>query len=255
MILNCITKLGYRNSSITPTFIFKHTETCPVNYMKKKTTDRSLDSEKDTIKRALKSGPVRLAIFPEEWFLFFHNKTGVTGPYIFGICLTNYLVSKEIFIMEHEYYIGLSIFVVLYFATTNFGNIFAEYLDKQVDAYVNDIENERKAEKNVFDQQIKQAEDAIWRAQGQKVLMDAKKENILMQLEAVYRERLMHAYRSIKGRMDYQVKLHQSNARIQQKWMIEWIIDQVKKSITPDFEKRVFDNAILQIADAAGRVK
>lgn len=66
-------------------------------------------------------------------FQFFYNKTGVTGPYVFGAGLATYLFSKEIYVMEHEYYSGLSIAIMVIFATKKFGPQLAAYLDKEVD--------------------------------------------------------------------------------------------------------------------------
>lgn len=66
-------------------------------------------------------------------FRFFHAKTGVTGPYVFGAGLTTYLFSKEIYVMEHEYYSGLSILLMVVYATKKFGPVLAAYLDKEVD--------------------------------------------------------------------------------------------------------------------------
>lgn len=66
-------------------------------------------------------------------FQYFYPKTGVTGPYVFGAGLTTYLCSKEIYVMEHEYYSGLSILIMVVYATKKFGPKVAAYLDKEVD--------------------------------------------------------------------------------------------------------------------------
>lgn len=207
------------------------------------------------LKRAMYSGKVRLGFIPENCFLFFHPKTGVSGPYIFGIAVANYLASKEIFVMEHEYYSGLSWIVILYLAVTKLGPGVGASLDAEVDAVAKEFDDDRKAEINYYETVIKDGKDAQWRADGQKLLMDAKKENIAMQLEAAYRERFMHVYRTVKGRMDYHLKRYQAEARIQQRWMIGWILENVRKGITPDFEKQALDRAIQDLAAAAGRAK
>lgn len=66
-------------------------------------------------------------------FQYFYPKTGVTGPYVFGAGLATYMCSKEIYVMEHEYYSGLSILLMVVFATKKFGPSMAAYLDKEVD--------------------------------------------------------------------------------------------------------------------------
>lgn len=66
-------------------------------------------------------------------FQYFYPKTGVTGPYVFGAGLLTYLCSKEIYVMEHEYYSGLSILLMVVYATKKFGPGLAAYLDKEVD--------------------------------------------------------------------------------------------------------------------------
>lgn len=47
---------------------------------------------------------------------------------------------------------------------------------------------------------------AQFQADGVKMLFDAKRENVSLQLEAVYRERIMEVYQEVKKRLDYQVE-------------------------------------------------
>ncbi|XP_013189072.2 ATP synthase subunit b, mitochondrial-like [Amyelois transitella] len=237
-----------------PTAIYaKHSPVCPVGKGGSKGSPSAGGSKGGGLKRRLTSGKVRLAFIPEEWFQFFHSKTGVSGPYVFGLAVANYCLSKEIYVMEHEYYLGLSIFIVIALVHKNLGPAIAATLDKEVDDRVNELESGRKLEKDYHEQTIKSAKDAQWRAEGQKLLMDAKKENIAMQLEAIYRERMMHVYKMVRGRMDYHLKRYQSEARIHQKWMIGWILENVQKSITPEFEKQALDRAIQDLATAASQ--
>lgn len=65
--------------------------------------------------------------------MFFHKKTGVTGPYVFGAGLTTYLLSKEIYVLEHEYYTGLGILIIMVMGAKKFGKPLANYLDKGID--------------------------------------------------------------------------------------------------------------------------
>lgn len=66
-------------------------------------------------------------------FEFFYEKTGVTGPYMFGTGLITYLCSKEIYVMEHEFYTGISLGIICLYATKKLGPHIAKYLDKEVD--------------------------------------------------------------------------------------------------------------------------
>jgi hypothetical protein len=63
--------------------------------------------------RPIEKAPVRLGIFPEEWFQAFYSKTGVTGPYMALVSIGTFLVSKEYFVLEHDFYVGIGLAVVL----------------------------------------------------------------------------------------------------------------------------------------------
>ncbi|XP_072933118.1 ATP synthase subunit b, mitochondrial [Epargyreus clarus] len=198
-------------------------------------------------------GKVRLGFVPEEWFQFFHPKIGVTGPYTFGVGLATYLCSKEIYVMEHEYYTGLSLFVMVYYVATKFGPKLGAYLDKEVDAVENSWNEDRENSIKQLQDAIAQEKDAQWRAQGQEQLIEAKKENVLLQLEAAYRERMMNVYNEVKRRLDYQLEKSNLERRIAQKHMVEWIVSNVTKAITPDQEKQTLDRCIADLGALAAR--
>lgn len=63
----------------------------------------------------------------------FYPKTGVTGPYVFGAGLITYLCSKEIYVMEHEYYSGISLAIMCVVAVKKLGPPIAAFCDKEID--------------------------------------------------------------------------------------------------------------------------
>ncbi|KAM3958899.1 ATP synthase subunit b, mitochondrial [Aphomia sociella] len=198
-------------------------------------------------------GKVRLGFLPEEWFQFFHSKTGVTGPYTFGVGLATYLFSKEIYVMEHEYYTGLSLAVMVYYAAKKFGPNLAAWLDKEVESVEKEWNEGRQQTIKDLETSIEEEKKAQWRAHGQELLIEAKKENVLLQLEAAYRERAMNAYTEVKRRLDYQLEKANVERRLSQKHMVEWIVANVTKAITPDQEKQTLDRCIADLNALAAR--
>merc|ERR1711931_386667 len=148
--------------------------------------------------RPIDKPPVRLGIFPEEWFTALYPKTGVTGPYMALVGVGTFLASKEYFVMEHDFYVGLGLAVVLTGVVKSAG--------------------------------------PDWIA--------AKKEAVGLQLEAVYRSRLQNAYTQVKKRLDYQLETANVVRRMEQKHMVDWIIGNVKASITPAQEDAALKKCI-----------
>ncbi|KAI4502497.1 hypothetical protein M0802_002409 [Mischocyttarus mexicanus] len=195
-------------------------------------------------KRLVDPSPVRFGFVPDSWFTFFYPKTGVTGPYVFGTSVLAYLLSKEIYVLEHEFYNGVSFAMIWIFLVKKFGPTVSKYLEKEQDKEIEEWENSRKEDIKDAEENIKETKDAIWRAEGQTLLMEAKRENIKMQLEAVYRERLIHVYNEVKKRLDYNAQIQIVERRIAQKHMVQWIINNVLKAITPEQEKATLQQCI-----------
>lgn len=209
-------------------------------------------SERDLVNfprpvRLSEPGKVRLGFIPDEWFQFFYKKTGVTGPYTFGVGLATYLCSKEIYVMEHEYYTGLSIAIMAVLAVKKLGPAIAQYADKEIETYEKSWKEERETEISDLQQAVKNEEKSQWQADGQVMLMDAKRENVSLQLEASYRERLMSAYGEVKKRLDYQLERQAIETRIAHKHMIQWVVKQVLSSITPAQDKETINKCIADL--------
>ncbi|XP_071541349.1 ATP synthase subunit b, mitochondrial [Panulirus ornatus] len=183
--------------------------------------------------RPIEPGKVRMGFIPEEWFQFFYSKTGVTGPYMFGVGLTTFLCSKEIYVMEHEFYTGISLFIMVVYAVKKFGPPLASFLDKKIEDIEGSWVKYRESSIENINSTIEMEKKAQWSAQGESMLFDAKRENVALQLEACYRERLAMVHSEVKKKLDYQLETANVKTRLEQKHMVNWIVNNVKSSITP----------------------
>ncbi|XP_014217989.2 ATP synthase subunit b, mitochondrial, partial [Copidosoma floridanum] len=165
-------------------------------------------------------------------------------PYMFAAGLSTYLISKEIYVLEHEFYSGLSLALALIVAIKKFGPSVAKYIDKNIDEYEQSWESSRTDQIKELQNLIEHEKKEQWRTDSQKMIADIKRDNINMQLEAVYRERLSHVYQEVKRRLDYQVQLQNMERKLAQKHMVEWIVENVKKGFTPDQEKIILTRCI-----------
>lgn len=184
-------------------------------------------------------------------FQYFYKKTGVSGPYAFGVSLFTYLASKEIYVMEHEYYAGISFFALLIIGIKKFGPAVKKSLDAEVDQIEADWEQGRKDQIAANEEAVEHEQKEQWRADGQLMLNDAQKENVALQLEAAYRERLAQVFTEVKRRLDYQVEIQLVERRVKQKHLVNWVSNKVLGSITPDQDKETLSKCIADLGALA----
>jgi len=204
-------------------------------------------------KRQETNDPVRLGFLPDSWFTFFYPKTGVTGGYAFGAGLLTYLLSKEIWVLEHEFWGGVSFFMMIIYAIKKFGPQTRAWLDKEQKDYLDKLNSGKIEQLQSLSDSIEQEKRSQFEADGMKMLFDVKRENVTLQLEGVYRERLMEVYQEVKRRLDYQVEKVNVERNIQQKHMVNWIVDSVKKSITTESEQENIKKCIGDLKALAAR--
>ncbi|GFQ73055.1 ATP synthase subunit b, mitochondrial [Trichonephila clavata] len=195
-------------------------------------------------KRAEYPGKVRFAFLPDEWFTFFYKKTGVTGPYLFGTGLLTFLLSKELYVIEHEFSTGCALFFLIYIACKKFGPAGREYIEKDFEARLAQENKDKEDAMKQLTDMMAEEQKNVWYTAGQKILMEAKRENVQMQLETEYRRRMMQVYEQVKKRLDYQLDMYNTKRKLEQKHMVDWIVNSVIKSITPQQEKEALQKCI-----------
>lgn len=99
--------------------------------------------------------------------------------------------------MEHEFYNSLSLLSIILIVYIKYGDKIGEALDKLVDEYEANMNQIKQENLDNFENEIKNLEKAKWSAQGQLMVYDIRKQNVLMQLEATYRERLAQVYNEV----------------------------------------------------------
>ncbi|XP_040564359.1 ATP synthase subunit b, mitochondrial [Lepeophtheirus salmonis] len=223
-----------------------------VTGLRSASTATSEDSQRDLVNfprrvRPIEPGSVRLGIFPEEWFNALSTKSGATGPYVFLASFGTFLVSKEYFVVEHDFYSGLALCIILGTINNKFGADIKNYLSGLVAGDEDKLRSIRQKEFDKFNEAIAEEEKVQWMASSYETLIEAKKESVALQLENAYRSRLQEAYLRVKERLDYQLETANVHRRMEQKHMVNWILDGVKKAITNKQEEDALKKAIADL--------
>lgn len=197
--------------------------------------------------RPIDPSPVRMGLFPAEWFEAFYSKTGVTGPYMAVVSAGTFLASKEYFIIEHDFYAGVALAIVMFGIVKNVGPGLNEVLEKRLNEDEHALKSIRQNEidlmnASIADEKTAQLDAAVWED-----IITAKKEAVGLQLEGAYRQRLNDAYSQVKKRLDYQLEVSNVVRRMEQRHMVDWIISNVKKSITPAQEDAALKKCIADL--------
>ncbi|XP_028652914.1 ATP synthase F(0) complex subunit B1, mitochondrial [Erpetoichthys calabaricus] len=184
-----------------------------------------------------KGGKVRYGLIPEEFFQFLYPKTGVTGPYMLGTGLLTYLLSKEIYVINHETVAAASIGIIIIYGIKKYGPSVAAFIDKLNEEKVAKAQEVKDTAMKCLDQAVQNEKKEQWRVDGRHMLFDAKRNNVAMLLEINFRERLHMVTNEVKKRLDYQIDVQNLKKRMEQEHMINWVEKNVVRSITPQQEK------------------
>jgi len=203
------------------------------------------------------SPPARLGFIPDSWFQLFYPKTGVTGPYIFFGGLMTFLLGKEIWVVDHYFPEVMSFALMVWVIQRKWGKPIGEFMsdanDKMVKGvYAEPLEETKKVAQGKIDSMQRYVDQ---QAEYRRHMYTALKESISLHLEASYRERLVHAHKEVRRRLDYQAEREAVRRRAEQEHMVQWIVGQVKKAVTPQFERDSLASSIANVKLLASKSK
>lgn len=201
-----------------------------------------------------KNPPTRYGFIPETWFQNFYDKTGVTGPYLLGGGVLTFLLSKELWVVEH----GMTEFIAFWILMTVLIKKYGAKIGQSLDTSADKLREEKwikplAATRLSAQETVNNLEKAIWMEEGQKHIFEAGRENVDFQLEAIYRQRLSEVQSAVKKRLDYQVAKEQTSRRVEQEHMVNWIVDNVVRGITPQQEKDSISKCIMDLKSLAAK--
>lgn len=186
------------------------------------------------------AGKLRIGLVPDEWFKAMYDKTGVTGPYVLFWGAVATILSKEYFVFWADTAEQIVFLTAVIGISKVYGKQIGEFLDKLSDKTnqeaVSSLENATKD----IDAKIKKNEAYKTLPEANALVNAAKRENVHLQLEAAFRERLSSVYQEVKKRLDYQVAVQGVYKRLEREQAINYIIGSVNKSIGATQEKEAF---------------
>jgi F-type H+-transporting ATPase subunit b len=170
-------------------------------------------------------------LIPDEWFKAMYEKTGVTGPYLLFWGGLATILSKEIFVYwadtaEQLVFLGAVIAI-----SKLYGSKIAGALDNMANKETKAMESELEDATKEIDVKIANNEALKTLPDANKLINEAKRENIHLQLESAFRQRLAQVHQEVKKRLDYQVAVQNVYKRVEREQAINYILGEVNKSI------------------------
>lgn len=193
------------------------------------------------------SPPTRFHIVPESWFQFFYPKTGVTGPYAFAGSFLTFLLSKEWLVYEHELLSGIAMITILSYGVLKVGPKLSASIKKDIKEETDAWEHWRKGNIELLENMQQHYKTQLDKSALIKEIYEVRSQDIDMQLEAEYRNRLKSVYEDTRRRLNYLVAKAESERQIQHKNLVNWVVTQANQSFGQKQENEVLDNCIGQL--------
>ncbi|XP_020610753.1 ATP synthase F(0) complex subunit B1, mitochondrial-like [Orbicella faveolata] len=165
------------------------------------------------------------------------EKTGETGHKLLAGGLLTYMLSKELLILHDETLLGVVMAATVYALYLRISQPITDMLDDRSQEIL-DLYNEgRNSQIEVLTKAIEEEKKIEYMLTARKDIVEVMRENNAMSLEVEYRNRLHEVVREVKKRLDYQAEMEAFQRKTEQDHIIDWVEQEVVKSITPQLEK------------------
>jgi len=193
--------------------------------------------------------PHHFGIVPNTWLMALYPKLGTSGFYTLLWGGTFIAFTKEWHHLDDDFSSYYGPFVC-FLAATHFG-----LLDKAKDMVqewrVKNYEQPYDNAQTKLQQGIDESKAEIAKYEALPIIRDAKEEILDLQCELIYRDRLANVHAIVKKRLDYMVEVEKTKNSFNKANMIDWVVREVNKNITPDIEKKNLSGCIARLAELA----
>jgi len=194
---------------------------------------------------------LKFYFIPKDWFDFFYEKTGVTGPYVFAGAFFTFLASKEYYMFGHTYgHHSRQIFwsfVTFGLINKHYGNIARDAVEDWRTARIRAYDEIKEEEVIACYEQIEALKLTKWRAGLSEFYNEAKLANVQTMLETSFLQRQASVVNRIKQLLDYQVAVQNVDKELAQSHMVEWVEAKVMEAITPESQAATLDSCIAEL--------
>jgi len=158
--------------------------------------------------------------------------------------LSAYIISKEVFVLNEEFFLGLVMAGTIYQLSKVVGPPIGKMLDARSKEILDNMNAGKEEQLDALAQSIVTEQEGEVASQVRKEFFEVDKINNEMTLETEYRRRLLEVETEVQKRLDYQLDLERLENGIEERHMAAWVEKEVVSSISADQEEDALNQCI-----------
>jgi len=180
--------------------------------------------------------PIYGKYFKQAWpsFQMYKAMAGETSGTFMGFGILAWLISKEIWVMGEEVYLGIIMFGTIYQLQKHLGVPYYNFMKGKHQEYLDRIYDEKHQRMAELEESIANERECEESWLNRNDFFAITKQNNELTLELEYKKRLLEVETAVQKRLDYQVDLQSIENSIEERHMVSWVEKQVLESISEE---------------------